>query len=147
MRYNRRVKVFQACALLFVLGAAGCSLGTTAIDQRAANASAASRSAPITDSVRRKLFVANRSSNAITVYADSADGDVKPLFKIRGSNTRLSAPMSLGFDQEEQLYVLNAASIAVFAPKTAGNTAPAPNIAGGLTQLSNPQAMAVDPPG
>jgi serine/threonine protein kinase, bacterial len=93
------------------------------------------------------MFVANRASNAITVYADSANGNVKPLFHISGSKTGLSSPSSVGFDSARQLYVLNAASFVVFPPTARGNVTPKFAVSGGLTQLSNPQGLAVDPTG
>jgi len=94
-----------------------------------------------------KMFVADRSSNSVTVYADSANGDVAPLFHIRGSRTRLNAPSSLAFDAAQQLYVLSATSFAVFAKNARGNATPALGVGGGLTQISNPQGLAVDPTG
>lgn len=94
-----------------------------------------------------KLYVADRTSNAVTVYLDAANGDVKPIFRIRGANTFLNLPSSLGFDGFRQLYVLNASSLAVFAAGARGNAIPKYLISGGATMLSNPQAVTVDPTG
>ena len=127
---------------------AGCGAhGTSAIVTQPAQLRPETGAVRPDVTVVRKLFVADRGSNAITVYADTANGDVKPLFHISGASTLLNAPSSVGLDGSTQLYVLSAASFAVFAKGGRGNVVPKFNVAGGLTQLSNPQGLAVDSTG
>ena len=89
------------------------------------------------------LYVANRSSNAVTIYRPGASGGATPVGHISGVNTSLDLPAALGFDGSRKLYVLNAASIAVFGAGARGDVSPQLLVEGGLTQLNSPQGMAV----
>ncbi len=141
----------MVCAAFGMLALSACS-GEREVMPPAQTAAAAAReasaiSSDVTAAAHLKMYVANRSANAVTVYADSASGDVAPLFHIRGGNTRLNAPSSLAFDAAKQLYVLSATSFAVFSKDARGNATPTLGVGGGLTQISNPQGLAVDPTG
>jgi 6-phosphogluconolactonase (cycloisomerase 2 family) len=122
---------------------------TAAVDRegRPLQSEVMTASSDVTAAAHLKMYVSNRSTNAVTVYADSASGDVKPLFRISGGNTRLSAPMSLTFDGSGLMYVLSASSFAVFGQHARGNVSPMFDVGGGLTQISNPQGLAVDATG
>ena len=144
------MKTIWVCVALSALALSACSgqreVLPQAVDREGrplhSNAAASNAAA-----AQLKMFVANRSANSVTVYADSANGDIAPLYHIRGSRTRLNAPSSLAFDATKRLYVLSATSFAVFSQNAHGNAGPTFDVGGGLTQISNPQGLAVDPTG
>ena len=152
------MKVLRFCATLGILALSACS-GQRDVMQPVQTAAAVDREGrplqgrPLQNddtsatAAHLKMYVANRSTNAVTVYADSASGDVKPLYRVRGGNTRLNVPMSLTFDGSGLMYVLSATSFAVFGQHARGNATPMFDVGGGLTQISNPQGLAVDPTG
>jgi Beta-propeller repeat len=100
-----------------------------------------------------RIYVTNRPTNTVTVYAANANGNVPPLAVIGGSNTRLANPTAIALDAGGKIYVLNNAgdskgSITVYPPLTTGtgilNEAPVASIAGSKTLLDDPDGVAVD---
>ena len=71
-----------------------------------------------------RLYVANLTSNTITVYAAGAAGNATPAASIAGSNTGLSVPVGIALDATGRLYVIDNFSntITIYAPGAAGNT-------------------------
>jgi len=149
------MKISQICLMLGFVALAACSaqrgvmpqVQTAAVDREGRPLQAQTATIAHATSANLKMYVANRSSDTVTVYADAASGDAAPLYHIRGGNTRLSAPTSLTFDGTGLMYVLSASSFAVFAQHARGNAAPMFDVGGGLTQISNPRGLAVDPTG
>ncbi|HEY7993852.1 MAG TPA: hypothetical protein VID24_06575 [Candidatus Eremiobacteraceae bacterium] len=94
-----------------------------------------------------KIYTADESANAVFAYKLTANGDIKPSTKIKGTNTGLAAPIGVDNDGSGQSYVLEQSSFAVFAAGARGNVAPRFLVSGALTQLDNAQGIAVDPTG
>jgi hypothetical protein len=157
MPYTRPVRTIKArialgAATFCVAVSAACGTHAASVvpevrPQNVDLGSAALRTNDSLEAPAKRIYVANRSSNAITEYPLSANGNARPSARISGSNTQLSAPQSLGLDSGKKLYVLSVSSIAVFVANARGNVKPKLAISGGLTQLSSPQGIAVDPTG
>lgn len=84
---------------------------------------------------------------SITVFADSAQGDVKPLRTIQGSRTRLNWPMGIDIDTaRNEIAVANNGdnSILVFDRGASGNLAPVRVIHGENTGIDSPMGVAID---
>ena len=94
-----------------------------------------------------KIYAVDETANAVFAYKLTASGDVKPSFKLKGTSTRISAPLADDHDGSGQLYVLNGSSFEVFPAGARGNIAPKYFVSGALTQLNNPQGIAVDSTG
>ena len=99
--------------------------------------------APVTPAA---LFVANFTSNSITVYAAGATGNATPTATIAGSNTGLNGPVGIVFNAARQLYAANTRSnsITVYAAGATGNATPIATIAGSNTGLTASNGIAVD---
>jgi len=99
--------------------------------------------APVTPAA---LFVANFTSNSITVYAAGATGNATPTATIAGSNTGLNGPVGIVFNTARQLYAANTRSnsITVYAAGATGNATPIATIAGSNTGLTASNGIAVD---
>lgn len=85
---------------------------------------------------------------SITVFADSAKGDAKPLRTIQGSRTRLNWPMGIDIDTaHNEIAVANNGdnSILVFDRSASGNLAPVRVIHGENTGIDSPMGVAIDP--
>jgi hypothetical protein len=103
------------------------------------------------DSIGR-IYVTNRGSNTVTVFAANADGNVPPLAVIGGSKTQLSQPLAIALDTADKIYVVNAGtprdSVTVYPPLAAGtgilNEAPGAVIAGSKTLLDSSSGIALD---
>ena len=80
------------------------------------------------------IYVANNTSNTITVYAAGAEGNVAPRRTITGTKTRLNQPTGLAIDSQDRLYVANSQTntmvITIYAPNANGNAAPVRTIGG-----------------
>jgi hypothetical protein len=96
-----------------------------------------------------RLFVADSTSNAITVYASTATGNIAPVRRIRGTATGLNEPSFVALDAAGDLFVANVAgnSVTEYAPSASGDAAPIAVLSGGVTQLSSPSAIALDSTG
>ena len=129
----------QATTLL----TAGTTSGTAVV---AATSAGVSATATVTVRVAGKpLYVANQSTNSITVYAPGASGNPTPTATIAGGNTGLS-PFGIALDGAGNIYVTNLAlnSITVYVAGASGNATPTATIAGGNTGLSLPFGIALD---
>lgn len=100
------------------------------------------------------LVVANGNNGTITVYPNSAtaNGDVRPIVIIGGSNTRLVTPGQVILNpasSANEIYVADstAQSVTTFSGvnSSGGNITPARNIGGGSTTFNGPRGAALDP--
>jgi hypothetical protein len=85
-------------------------------------------------------------TDAVTVYAAGANGNVAPLRTITGGNTGMSGAVYDAVDSSGRLYVSNhtAQTITVYAAGANGNAAPIATIGGSNTGLVNPWGVLVD---
>lgn len=100
------------------------------------------------------IYVANdrgsSGNSAVTVYASSANGNVKPLWFIEGAKTQLTFPMALAVDDKRNIYVANwyvkgySESITVYAAGSSGDVAPVQEITGSKTGLKEVLGISVD---
>ena len=84
---------------------------------------------------------------SITVYSQTAQGNVVPLRIIEGPKTQLNWPAHMAVDEERgELYVANDMddSILVFRVADQGDVAPSRVIRGPKTGLKNPSGLALD---
>ncbi len=97
-----------------------------------------------------RIYVTNRATNTVTIYAANANGNVPPLVVIGGDKTRLSNPAGIALDASGKIYVLNSMerSIRVYPPlgMSTGilNEAPVATIAGSKTLLNEATGIAID---
>jgi hypothetical protein len=93
------------------------------------------------------LFVANFKNNSITVYTQTANGNVAPLRTIAGASTGLNGPFGVAADAvNNELFVTNSNnSITVYPLDANGNVSPSRTLAGAATGLNSPLAAFVDP--
>lgn len=94
------------------------------------------------------IYVANfgtgGSFGSITVYANGATGDARPIQTIAGSNTLLGFPDGIALDSEGSMYVANEdRSVTVYAAGANGNVAPIRQIKGANTGLVGVNAIAL----
>ncbi len=86
---------------------------------------------------------------AVAVFRASANGDVKPLQYIAGSNTKLYVPTDVAVDADGNIYIANFQknhdSVTVYAAGATGNVAPIRSIVGSNTGLNRPWGIALDP--
>jgi len=75
-----------------------------------------------------KLYVANDTTNAITVYAPGASGNVAPMTTISGSQTGLRGLRDLAVDTGGRIYVTSSSEqgefVKVYAAGASGNVPP-----------------------
>jgi len=84
---------------------------------------------------------------SLTVFADSAAGDAKPVRTIQGPRTKLNWPMGIDIDTaHNEIAVANNGdnSILVFRRTARGDVAPARVIRGPRTGISSPMGVAID---
>ncbi len=84
---------------------------------------------------------------SITVYPDTANGDVAPVRRIQGPKTGLNWPMALDVDlQHHEIAVANNgdSSIRVFRRTASGDAAPVRVIKGARTGIKGPMGVAFD---
>ncbi|MFN2527627.1 MAG: NHL repeat-containing protein [Candidatus Baltobacteraceae bacterium] len=80
------------------------------------------------------IYVADKATNQILVFAAGATGNVAPIRIIGGSNTGLNNPSDVLVDSTGKLYVTNSASgngtgnILIFAAGANGNVAPSATV-------------------
>jgi DNA-binding beta-propeller fold protein YncE len=84
---------------------------------------------------------------SLTFFADSAQGDVKPLRTIRGPKTALNWPMGIDIDStHNEIAVANNGdhSVLIFDRNGNGDIAPARRIQGKETGIDSPMGVAID---
>ena len=84
---------------------------------------------------------------SVTVYADSAAGDTRPLRAIQGPRTQINWPMGLDVDTvHDEIAVANNgdSSILIFARAADGNAAPARVLRGARTGIAGPMGVRFD---
>lgn len=93
----------------------------------------------------QKVYVGNCKGASITEYPALATGNVAPTATIAGSNTLLSCPEGLAFDNAGVMYVADwgAKAVLEFAPGASGNVAPIRTITG----FTGPVGVAIDSAG
>jgi hypothetical protein len=96
------------------------------------------------------LYVANFYAPSVTVYQQAANGNVKPLHTIAGSNTGLHGPYGVALDASRNVYVVNTnggsaftGSVTVYAAGANGNVAPIQTLIGSNTGLNQPFGVAI----
>jgi len=95
----------------------------------------------------QELFCANGTSNSITVYNRTDNGDVAPLRTLSGPSTGLNAPRGIAVDLiHDEIFVTNFSgnSVTVYGRTASGDTAPLRTISGSSTLLDSPVGIAVD---
>jgi 6-phosphogluconolactonase (cycloisomerase 2 family) len=95
------------------------------------------------------LYVAN-SSGSITVYPQTATGNVAPLRTIAGAATGLGGGVfGVAVDAAGDVYASNhyRNSITEYAPGANGNVAPITTLTGSATGIQQPLGIALDPTG
>jgi hypothetical protein len=97
------------------------------------------------------IYVTNGSYNptqtdAVTVFAAGANGNVPPMRMIAGSNTDLDLPIGVAADSSGRIYVANqeSSTVVVYAAGATGNVAPIATISGASTDLQGPTGLALD---
>lgn len=84
---------------------------------------------------------------SITVFEESAKGDVKPVRKIQGSQTRLNWPMGIDIDTaHNEIAIANNGddAVLIFDRTVDGDAAPRRAIRGPRTGISSPMGVAID---
>jgi hypothetical protein len=91
------------------------------------------------------MYVTDRNSNAVTVYAPDATGNVAPIRTISGSKTGLTYSTQVALDASRFIYVTNrdASSVTVYAPSANGNVAPVRTVSGSKTLLNAPAGISL----
>ncbi|HTW87339.1 MAG TPA: NHL repeat-containing protein [Candidatus Binataceae bacterium] len=95
------------------------------------------------------IYVANTSSDAVTIYPTSATGNFAPYVTISGSNTGLESPDGIALDAAGNIYVTNQDndSVTVFPAGGGGNIAPTATIVGAPDAIFEPAGVALDSKG
>ena len=95
-------------------------------------------------------FVADATTNSLTAYPLTANGNVTPTRSLSGAATGLGYPRRIVIDATGNVYVANAPgaanphSITVYAPTANGNATPIRSITGGNTGLTGVNGLALD---
>jgi len=141
-------RIALVCALVAALS--GCGGGRSlpvsgAIPGPALYRSQAEFAVPDTT---QKIYVASRLSNAILVYAVTANGNASPVRVISGALTQLEAPVALAFSPNGHLYVVNDSgnNVLIFPKGASGNVAPQV-LGGSHTHLATSEGVAIDASG
>ena len=99
------------------------------------------------------IYVAN-DSDAITVYAPSAQGSPNPIATMAGSETGLKSPSGIALDAKGNIYIANArggasghGSVTVYPASGNGNIRPIATITGSATALDDPSGIVLDSSG
>jgi sugar lactone lactonase YvrE len=87
----------------------------------------------------------------VTIYQQTAKGNVKPIHTITGSSTGLSQPYGITVDSKHKVYIVSTSggsqstgSLTVYAAGANGNVAPIRTITGSNTGLFYPIGVALD---
>jgi hypothetical protein len=139
-----------AISLFAAIVLAGCG-GITQPATPIANQQNQSRTIKHSTSSCPCLYVAN-VNNSVTVYADGAKGNAKPIQTITGSKTGLSSPSDVAVDSSGNIYVSNyegggsdVGSVTVYTAGANGNVSPIETISGPGTGINEPLGVALDP--
>ena len=96
------------------------------------------------------IYVANKATDAVTVYPSGLTGTVNatPMATISGSNTLLNTPSAVALDNNNLIYVTNEGGyeggnvgVTVYAAGASGNATPVTTIGGAATQLARPTGI------
>ena len=103
------------------------------------------------------IYVTNRCTNAVTIYAKGSRGDAAPIAIIGGPNTGLYAPAGIAVDSSGKIYVAaypftgggtQVGSVFIYPALGSStgllNEAPIATISGSTTGLSQPEGIALD---
>ena len=125
-------------------------LGACFVALSVAACSSSSTSTTPTPTPQMLYFVADATTNSLTAYPLTANGNVAPTRTLSGAATGLGYPRRIVIDATGNLYVANAPgaanphSITVYAATANGNTAPTRTISGALTGLTGVNGLALD---
>ncbi|GAC1405184.1 MAG: hypothetical protein NVSMB64_09600 [Candidatus Velthaea sp.] len=93
------------------------------------------------------MNTAGHNPASVTIYPATANGNVTPLRKIQGANTRLNGPRGVAHDSFCDLWVSDSNPFGVlykFAAGANGNVAPIATVTGDSTGLYFPLQLAID---
>jgi hypothetical protein len=143
MRLSRARSATVIGVIWLVSGCASASLGPStpaAFQQQKPQSPRVKTSCPC-------LYVANRGSNAITVYPLGASVKKPPAQDVSGAATGLNAPTDVAVDPLGKIYVANryGNSVTIYAAGSSGNVAPIATIAGSNTGIVAPEGIALNP--
>ncbi len=106
------------------------------------------------------IYVTNRCTNTVTIYANGSEGDAAPTAIIGGPNTGLYAPAGIAVDSGGKIYVAaypfagggtQVGSVFIYPALGSStgllNEAPIATISGSTTGLSQPEGIALDASG
>jgi len=98
---------------------------------------------------RGNIYVANSSSDTVTIYSQGANGNVPPAKMISGACTGLHDPNALTLDPKGNVYVGNFTddSVTVYSAGANGDATPTATISGTATGVNGPEGIAVDASG
>lgn len=84
--------------------------------------------------------------SSVRVYDAGANGNIRPIRTISGSNTQLHFPWDIALDTSRNIYVANTfgRSVTVYDARAHGNATPIRTIRGPKTRLNSPQGLALD---
>jgi len=100
---------------------------------------------PRVAAAQNELFITNVGSTSVTVYPQTANGNVAATRTLSGAATGLATPEGIAVDlANNEFFVVDngANSITAYALTAAGNTPPLRSISGAATGLNLPIAIA-----
>jgi hypothetical protein len=129
--------------------------GSVGLDAASTGLDAARDVADGGSSSSKRIYAVNynsaNGSDNVTSYPADGTGDVAPIGKIAGTNTKLAGIVQMALDGSGRIYVLgkngltdSTQNIEIFAAGTDGNTAPIATLAGASTGLVEAVSLAVD---
>ena len=144
-------KSYVVLVMLVALGASACQAQTSSVFGGTPRAPLMRQGA---NSVSPNLgagfiYVANPSSNLITMYPKAGSGDLVPTATLAGSNTQLNFPFDVFVSTHGKIYVTNRTNnaVTVYPSGSTGNTAPSQDIFGHNTLMGHPSGIGVDSAG
>ena len=95
------------------------------------------------------IYVANYTSNTVTVYPAGSYGNITPSLTIGGENTGLDEPDGIAVDGAGNIYVSNygSSTVTIYAAGSSGNISYSSVIGGFNTGLDYPAGVALDASG
>lgn len=85
------------------------------------------------------------ANGSVTIYPQSANGNVSPSAAIGGSSTKLRTEYGIALDSSGNLYVANQDDVTIYDAGSTGNVAPSRTIEGTRTKLDNAEGITLDP--